>query len=255
MIEFLRRRPFIAAMAGLAVVLAVVLAFEIGEATRPRIPAAASRPGSAAQAKLLPSIAAAPVEQAYPETVARPLFTPTRRPAPVQAAAAAPAFARGQFQLLGVIIAGNTKTAMLRDKSSGKIHRVELGHEVNGIKVATIDRDTVTLAQGAETEVVPMQVQKAAPAAAGASHAGPFGAVPGQPPVPGQVTPPGMPPAMPQPATPPPNPVQIPPASAALLGIAPPGQPQGAANPETTTPLTPEELLARRRARRAQPNQ
>ncbi|MGE5116907.1 MAG: hypothetical protein ACM3N6_10505, partial [Betaproteobacteria bacterium] len=69
--------------------------------------------------------------------------------------------------------------------------------------------------------------------------------------------------AQPQPAQQPPqaaapHPVQIPPASAALLGIAPPGTaqaPQPGTQPATTTPLSPEELLARRRARRAQPNQ
>jgi hypothetical protein len=250
-IALLRRRPFIAALAALTVVLALLLAIEIGEATRPRIPSGPSRPASAAQAKLLPSIAAVPAEQAYPETVARPLFTPTRRPAPVQAAAAANVFTRGQFQLLGVIIAGNTKTAMLREKASGKIHRVELGREVNGIKVATIDRDTVTLAQGAETEVVPMQVQKATPGAVNAAPAGPFGGPPAAPGAPAGAPPQ---PVQSQPAPPQPSGVQLPPASAALLGIAPPGQP-GAAAPQATTPMTPEELLARRRARRAQPNQ
>lgn len=249
MIALLRRRPFIAALAVLAAALAGLLVIELAESKRTRIPSAAARPGVAPQAKLLPSIAAAPVDQSYPETVARPLFTPTRRPAPVQAAAPAQTFVRGQFQLLGVIVAGNAKTAMLREKASGKIHRVELGRELNGIKVATIERDTVTLAQGGETEVVALQVQKAA-AGPAAAATGPFaGPAAGQPPV-APVPPPGQ-------AVPPlPHPVQLPPASAALLGIAPPAQPQqpGAA-PEATTPMSPEELLARRRARRAQPNQ
>jgi len=249
MIATLRRRPLIAGLALLAAALAVLLAFEIADASRSRIPAVASRPAAAAQAKLLPSIASTPAEQAYPESVARPLFTPTRRPAPTQTVAAAPAFNRGQFQLLGVIIVGNTKTAMLREKASGKVHRVETGREVNGIKVASIERDTVTLAQGGESEVVPMQVQKGA-AAAGQPHvAGPFAqpAAPGQP---QQPVPPPVAHAPPQP-----QPVQIPPASAALLGIAPPHQGAPGNTPEVTTPMSPEELLARRRARRAQPNQ
>lgn len=254
MTTILRRRPFIAGLLVVATALAVLLAFEIGDASRSRIPTGPSKPSAPAPAKLLPGLAAIAPEQAYPETVARPLFTPTRRPAPPQAVAAAAAFNRGQFQLLGVIIAGNSKTAMLREKASGKIHRVEQGREVNGIKVASIERETVTLAQGGETEVVPMQVQKGTPAtAAAASAAGPFSQAQGAP---GQPMQPGAPhPAQPQQAAaPPPNPVQIPPASAALLGIPQPGTP-GAQQAPTTTPLSPEELLARRRARRAQPNQ
>ncbi len=248
----LLRRPFIAGLALLAAALGVLLAFEIVDASRSRIPAGATRKVAAAPAKLLPPVTHAPPEQSYPETVDRPLFTPTRRPAPALAVAGAPSFQRGQFQLLGVIIAGNTKTAMLREKASGKIHRLEVGREVNGIRVATIDRDTVTLAQGAESEVVPMQVQKAG-GAPPPPAAGPFGGAPGQP-HPGQ---PGIPQPVPpqgQPVPPQPPRVQIPPATAALLGIAPGAQPPANA-PEATTPMSPEELLARRRARRAQPNQ
>ena len=258
MMSILLRRPFMAGLAFLAAALAVLLAFELASANRSRIPAGTVRPVTPAPAKLLPPVTPTPAEQAYPEVVARPLFTPTRRPAPTQQVAAAPAFNRGQFQLLGVIIAGNSKTAMLREKASGKIHRVDVGREVNGIKVASIERDTVTLAQGGESEVVPLQVQKAAAAAAvspTAGAAGPFAqaAAPGQPIA--HPTPPG---AQPQPHAPP-APFQLPPASAALLGIPPPGTPQAAAAAaaaaqQATTPLSPEELLARRRARRTQPN-
>jgi hypothetical protein len=259
MMATLLRRPFIAGLAFLAVALAVLLAFEVAGTSRSRIPAGTVRPVTPAPAKLLPPVTPTPAEQAYPEVVARPLFTPTRRPAPAQQVAAAPTFNRGQFQLLGVIIAGNSKTAMLREKASGKIHRVDLGREVNGIKVASIERDTVTLAQGGETEVVPLQVQKAAAAAAVASTAGaagPFAQAPGQPIA--HPVPPGAHPQPPAHPTAPPAPFQLPPASAALLGVPPPGTPQAAAAaaaaPQATTPLSPEELLARRRARRTQPN-
>ena len=261
MMATLLRRPFIAGLAFLAVALAVLLAFEVAGTSRSRIPAGTVRPVTPAPAKLLPPVTPTPAEQAYPEVVARPLFTPTRRPAPAQQVAAAPTFNRGQFQLLGVIIAGNSKTAMLREKASGKIHRVDLGREVNGIKVASIERDAVTLAQGGETEVVPLQVQKAAAAAAVASTAGAAGpfaqAAPGQPVA--HPAPPGAPPQQPAHPAAPPAPFQLPPASAALLGVPPPGTPQAAAAAaaaaqQATTPLSPEELLARRRARRTQPN-
>lgn len=245
----LLRRPFIAGLAVLATALALLLAFEIADASRSRIPSGPTRKVAAAPAKLLPPVTQTPADQAYPETVERPLFTPTRRPAPAQAVAGAPAFRPGQFQLLGVIIAGNTKTAMLREKASGRIHRLEVGREVNGIRVATIDRDTVTLAQGGETEVVPMQVQKGG--AAPPAHSGPFaqsGVPPGHP----AAAAPAPQPGAHQP--PQPQPMQLPPASAALLGIPPPAPAQGVMPARPLTPLSPEELLARRRAR-AQSNQ
>ncbi len=257
MIGNLGRRPFVAGLLVVAAVLAVLLALEIADASRSRIPAGASRPAAPAQSKLLPPLAPVAPEQAYQETVNRPLFIATRRPAPPQAAAAAaPAFNRGQFVLLGVTIAGNTRIAMLREKSNGHIHRVEQGRDVNGLRVAQIEREAVTLAQGDEKEVVQMQVQKVGPSAA--VHApGPFGQAPGAP---AQAAPPAQP-AQAAPAGPP-GPGSIPPASARLLGIMPPvptlpGQatPQGASPNANNTPMSPEELLARRRARRTQQNQ
>ena len=266
MIDILRRRPLLAALAVLAAALAVLLVLEVNEVSRPQIPAEASKPAAPPDAKLLPAATRVAAEQAYPETVTRPLFIPTRRPAPpVPTAAAAPQFVRGQFQLLGVIMAGNTKIAMLREKSTGKIHRVAQGGDVNGVKVATIERDTVTLSQSGETESVPMQVQKLAAAGAPTHDAGPFGGpeahAAGQPgaapPAPGA---PGA--ALPAPG---PHPTPLAPGTAAMLGVAPPGAP-GSPQPATPSPtgvqpgivppaLSPEELLARRRARRAQTTQ
>jgi len=255
MIDILRRRPLLAALAVLTVALAVLLVLEVNEVSRPQIPTEASKPATPPDAKLLPAATRLAAEQAYPETVTRPLFIPTRRPAPpVPTAAAAPQFVRGQFQLLGVIMAGNTKIAMLREKSTGKIHRVAQGGDVNGVKVATIERDTVTLSQSGETESVPMQVQKLAAAGAPAHDSGPFAGAeahaghPGAPPVP------GAPGGAPLTGT-----------TAALLGVAPPGAP-GSPQPVAPSPtgvqpgivppaLSPEELLARRRARRGQTTQ
>jgi len=267
MIDILRRRPLLAALAVLTVALAVLLVLEVNEVSRPQIPSEASKPATPPDAKLLPAATRLAAEQAYPETVTRPLFIPTRRPAPpVPTAAAAPQFVRGQFQLLGVIMAGNTKIAMLREKSTGKIHRVAQGGDVNGVKVATIERDTVTLSQSGETESVPMQVQKLAAAGAPAHDAGPFAGAeahagqPGAPPAPGA---PGAPPAPPTPQGAP-----LTGTTAALLGVAPPGAPGAPGSPQPVAPsptgvqpgivppsLSPEELLARSRARRGQTTQ
>jgi hypothetical protein len=275
MSALLKRYPLASALAILAIVLVAVLALEVasGASIAQRLSGGASSRPAVIQTKLLPTIAAANPEQEYSEFAGRPLFTPTRRPAPPQAVAGGPAtMAKGQFTLAGVTIAGETRIALLREKSSGRTVRVEQGKEVNGITVAKIEPDQVTLAQAGDQEVVPMLVSKAAAPPAGmpvpaAPAAGPFAPPPG-------AAPPVQPGANPvsRPAN---APAAQPPAPAAQPPLFGPGgfgpfrapgaatpQPSPVQDPTTATPpvsqaapLTPEELLARRRARRNQQTQ
>lgn len=271
MIDTLRRNPLIAALALACAVLAGIVVFELLMGTGG--PAASSvRKAAPAESKLLPPIAAIAPDQVYAETVNRPLWIPTRRPAP--AAAVVPAsFARGQFILQGVIVAGGTHIAMLREKASGRMHRVEKGRDVNGVTVAEIDPDKVTLAQGDEREVVELRVPRpGAPGTPGAppasppsaAVAGPFAST-AAPTPPGAVPPTAA--ATPAPSAPPAgSPFGLPPRPphASVGPLAPPTQqvsptapvtnPSAAPVPQqaTTAPMTPEELLARRRARRNQ---
>lgn len=265
--NWLQRSPLILALALLAGALVAVIAVELGvgglSAAIPRQP---SRRANAGDAKLLPPIVVAAPEQVYPEMAARPLFTPTRRPAP--AVVAQSAVVRDQFILLGITVAGDTRIAMLREKASGRLHRVERGKEVNGIKVTQIERENVTLGQGDDKEVLTLQVQKPGGAAAAGARApvsgaspsqGPFAVAPTQMPAPSLAVPPGG-----ITGRPPANPAGAP--GGAQQSLIPPGgntpmPPPGAANPssqqvpQATAPMSPEELLARRRARRTQQTQ
>ena len=270
--EFLRRNPVAAALAGAAVLLAIALVLEF-VFVRPAPDTGAGRKAAAGDAKLLPPLVAVAPEQAYPESAARPLFTPTRRPAPEPAAQQQQAFQPGQFVLLGVTMAGDNRIAMLREKSTGRIYRIARGGEINGIKLASIERDTVTLAMGGQQEQLPLTVQKATPgqpnpggpaAAANATMHGPFGgAAPVAPPgmphpgapvpfpsgnVPGQA--PAVPVPLPQGAAPA---TAFPGAAAPAPATAPTPAPTATADPYAG--LSPEEVLARRRARRAQTSQ
>lgn len=273
MMRLLRRSPLVAALLVAAAALAAILLAELAILGGDPPPVRA-RPGAAADAKLLPPVPQVAAEQAYSETAARPLFIATRRPAPDVQATPAVVFQRGQFTLQGVIVAGNARTAMLREKSNGRIHRLGVGGEVNGIKVVQIDPAGVTLGMGEEREVVPLVVQRpgatpgvpgqvaaaaaAQQAAQQAGHQGPFAPPPSAFPVPGGI-PPGTPlqpggaapaPGAGSPFARPAQPTVAPPATAPAPGGAPAANPQGAA-----APMTAEELLARRRARRAQQNQ
>ena len=277
MIETLRRNPLLLALAALAAALVVVLALEL------RLPAPASH-GAALkgarpfEAKLLPPIAARPPDQAYPEVTTRPLFVATRRPAPEAAVAQAPAMPRGKFVLQGVIVQGEQRTALLRERTSGRVHRASAGQEIEGIKVVKIEPEAVTLGLNDEREVVNLIVQKGGAAAPGALAAvvpgaggGPFAPAPGQnpfgrPAVPGTTEAAGhVAGAAPVPAPHQPGaPVAGAPGFGPPVATNVPGAPSPNVTQAPTTPpaqagpafpMSPEELLARRRARRAQQNQ
>ena len=266
--DLLRRSPLTVALMALAVVLAAIVGLEYALGG-PKGVGAPGRRVVPAEAKLLPALAQVPPEQAYPETAARPLFIPTRRPAPEAVVAQQPTFQRGQYSLVGVIMAGGTRTAMLREKSNGRMLRAPVGGELsNGVKVTQIDRDTVVLALGAETETVGMVVAKTPTpgqpgAAAPMAGPGPFGAS-----APAGAAPVARPQPIPNmggPVPAPPGtsgPAQFP-ANAPSPGALPmpSGAPGGPPLPNASNPavpdvaLTPEEILARRRQRRAQQNQ
>jgi hypothetical protein len=250
--RLLQRQPSIALAAGAAALLVLVIGIETGFGTRlsPAIPAGASKKAPPHDARILPQVAAIDAQKAYPEMVARPLFTPTRRPAPPAQAQPQAMFKRDQYLLQGVIIAGNTRIAMLREKATGKVYRVEKGRELNGVTLAEVNPESVTLALGKDQEVLPLQVLKQ-PSFGAPPSPGPFGAAtagPGAGPAPpGQAS--QNPAAVPQRGTLPPNVPKGP-------DFGPPVNPNSGAVPQATSaPLTPEELLARRRARRVQQNQ
>lgn len=135
------------------------------------------------QAPLLPEFALPPLEQGYPETVNRPLFVVTRRPAPPPPPPTQPkpVMQKGQFILLGVIIAKDVSVALLKEKSSGKTYRIKKGNDINGITLDKVEAEKVTLTQWDDTEDLILKIQpmpKPAPAPAPA----PVPARPGQQP-------------------------------------------------------------------------
>jgi len=245
MLAIFQRQPLIAVLAVVAALLAVAIGLETGFGARlgPSVPAGVSKPAAPFEAKLLPALAATDPERSYPEMAARPLFVPLRRPAPPAEPAQQANIKRGLYTLQGVTIAGDIRIALLREKSTGHIVRAEKGKDLNGMKIAEVTPESVTLAVGSDQEVIPLQVVKPGTAPPGAPG-GPFG----------PSGPAGAPAAAAPPGTQPPVATQNPAAQGGSFGPSPhPANPAAAAVPQaTTTPMSPEELLARRRARRAQ---
>jgi hypothetical protein len=256
---FVQRHPMLAALAVVAALLAGLIGLELAFGTPSPPQAGTSSKGAPTEAKLVPAVVAT-APDAYPEMVARPLFVATRRPAPEAPAAQPSAMVKGQFILQGVTIVGEKRIALLREKSSGRTHRVERGKDINGITLASVDPDRIVLAQGADREEVALTVQKGpAPAPAPAGFQG-------APSAPVQMPAPSAPAAGNQSAPPPPQAITgagpfLPPgynpapaAPAQPTAAAPGTAPAAAASQPLAQPLTPEETLARRRARRVQQN-
>lgn len=104
--------------------------------------------------RVLPQFALAPLfpsGSGYRETVERPLFIPTRRPAPVGNTTQM-AMKKGQFRLTGTTVSEQVSVAYLFETSTNKTLRVNRGAEVNGITVESVSANRVVLKQGDETE-------------------------------------------------------------------------------------------------------
>lgn len=161
--------------------IAAVLGWETdwGRSLRVTPPVEAPVTPKPVAAAVLPDFAIEGGLAARPETVARTLFNPTRRPAPVAVAEAPrPTMKRGQFTLTGTLVTEGKSTAFLRETSGGKSRRVLQGESINGLLVAEVKPDRVKLAFGDEFEDLILKVaSNPRPAAvAGAPVAPPPGA-------------------------------------------------------------------------------
>jgi len=120
------------------------------------------------------------------DTVDRPAFVPTRRPAPDAVAvqeAPKPRMPRNQFTLTGTAVVDQKQIAFLRETAGGKARTVRAGETINGVVVADVKPDRVKLVMGDESEELMLKVA-----------AGPRQTI--QPPVPGA---PGQPAPGPRP--------------------------------------------------------
>ena len=114
------------------------------------------RQPAAAPAPAAPSAAAVPQQPAasYPAIAAHPLFSPTREPyipppapAPANAAADSPLH---DYRLLGTVVEGNTRIALLKPPDNRKTIRAVPGQIIAGWTLREITPDTLEFANGAE---------------------------------------------------------------------------------------------------------
>jgi hypothetical protein len=131
-------------------------------------------------------------DQLRQQTVERPVFVPTRRPAPPTVTpaqeAAKPRMQKGQFVLTGTAVVEQKSIAFLRETAGGKSRSVRVGETINGLVVAEVKPDRVRLTMGEDSEELLLKVaagprttvQPVQPVAAGGPGA-PGAPVAGQP--------------------------------------------------------------------------
>lgn len=165
--------PPLASLRGMALLLSLLclmlgatLYRELGGGSAPGAVAPAALPAAAAPLPPAPAAAGLPPLGAFAEVLQRPLFAETRRPPPPEAAQDTLGAADG-FTLLGTIIAGNGKSALIRYGRPPKLARLGEGQAVEGWTVREILPDRVLLEHGATRRALKLVDRPGVPAPAG----------------------------------------------------------------------------------------
>ncbi|MDR1529791.1 MAG: hypothetical protein LBS40_05270 [Burkholderiales bacterium] len=145
----------------LVILLLLVLGWQTGFGTsiRKSPPEISLPPAAPVEVSLMPEFK--PDDLAVmKETATRPVFVPTREPAPpAETTADAPrSIERGMYTLTGTAIVGETRLAFLRTVKDGKALTVRVGDTVNGMNVVEVTEGRVKLAKGNEEEELFLKV-------------------------------------------------------------------------------------------------
>jgi hypothetical protein len=93
------------------------------------------------------------------ETVERTLFNATRRPAPALAADSGPGrLTVSQFVLMGTTVTGDKNIAFLKEVAGGKSRVVKQGDQINGMLVASVEKDRVRFTLNDESDELFLKV-------------------------------------------------------------------------------------------------
>jgi len=102
-------------------------------------------------------------EKTYAATLERPLFVPSRSPAPPAPSAPSaprPTMQKGQFQLLGTIITDEMRIAVVKEISSGKERQIVQGYTINGLQLEMVEADRIVFTQYEDREEIRLKIQR-----------------------------------------------------------------------------------------------
>ena len=94
-----------------------------------------------------------PVED-FQVILERPIFSPSRRPPPVESVESPPPDSDVTFTLKGILVDDDVRIALFRSKRNKKAVRLRQGDELEGWTLVQIEADHVTLARGGIEKVL-----------------------------------------------------------------------------------------------------
>jgi len=109
----------------------------------------------------------------FGEILDRPLFNPSRRPTVIASVDAldkllpsrAARTDSAAFTLVGIIIVGESRFALIRTRGAAATQRVNVGDELDGWRVTALTPDTATLSRGSQSTTIELE-RKANPTTA-----------------------------------------------------------------------------------------
>jgi hypothetical protein len=145
----------------LAVILLLIIGWETGFGTSvrkkpPKVELPAAQP---LEVTLMPEFR--PIDLVTMKATAeRPLFTPTREPAPPaeETTEQGTPVERSDYLLTGTALVGETKLAFLKNIKDNKPLTVRVGDKVNGMDVTEVTEDRVKLSSGGREEEILLKV-------------------------------------------------------------------------------------------------
>lgn len=150
----LRLSPVNAGLVLLMLLAGGLLLRDLGKMREPEAPAPSADAIAAGEAGA--AAAQAGLDQ-FREIAERPLFAPSRRAQPAQAAiAAAPTAAKPpNFELAGIVAAGNERFVLVRPQG-GKLQRLIPGQKLGDWQLVAIGSDRATFANGSMRSDLPL---------------------------------------------------------------------------------------------------
>lgn len=162
-------RGLVLVLTALCVLLALVIWRETGASDTASVPPAplaqAVLPAAAAGLPAAQSAPALPPISAYAEVTERPLFSPSRQPAPPEAAQEDLGNSSA-FTLLGIVISEGERMALIEHGKPGVVARLKEGQAVEGWRLQAIEADRVILEHGGTQQPLKLKDLKDRPGAA-----------------------------------------------------------------------------------------
>lgn len=129
------------------------------------VPAVAEQVFGELEIETMPEYRLPALQKNFKETLTRPLFVPSRSeapPIPPPPPPPKPTMQKGQFQLVGTTIADESKSAILKEISSGKERQVHQGFTINGILLDLVEPDRIVISQYDDREELKLKIQRSA---------------------------------------------------------------------------------------------